>query len=114
MIRRDLRSDREQRALVDAEFGNLALGLNVGNGEMTTLGLGNVLDLGQAQTELDSDVAVLVLGPLGNNLATVHLQNGHRHALTRCRIDTGHADLLCNNTRPHGVYPFQRRSTLRA
>src|SRR5207249_8615572 len=45
MIGRDLRADRNQAVVADAEFGDLALGLDLGDHETPALGLAHVLHL---------------------------------------------------------------------
>src|SRR5262245_14489797 len=61
MISRDLGADRDQIGLLDAELGELALGLDLGDGEMPAVRLGQVLGLALSSTELQRHVAVLVL-----------------------------------------------------
>ena len=58
----------------DAELGDLALRLDLGDGEMAALGLRDVLDLGLADAELEGGVAVLLLRAVGDHLAVVHLR----------------------------------------
>ena len=81
----------------DAELGELPLRLDLGDGEMAALGLRDVLHLGAADAELHGGVAVLLLGPLRDDLAAVDLQDRDRHMLARVREDAGHADLLCDD-----------------
>src|SRR5579862_6400599 len=52
MIGRDLGADRDQAVVVDAEFGELALGLDLGDREMAAVGLGSALHLALAGAEL--------------------------------------------------------------
>jgi hypothetical protein len=53
----------------DAELGDLALGLDLGDGELAALGLRHVLDLAGADAELQRDVAVLLLRAVPDDLA---------------------------------------------
>src|ERR1700736_5887761 len=68
MIRGDLGADRNHAVLAHAELGDLALRLDLGDREMPALGLDHVLDLAGAGTELEREVAVLVLGAVGDDL----------------------------------------------
>ena len=47
-----------------------------------------------AGAELQGDVAVLLLGALGDHLAVVELQHGHRHVRAGFGEDAGHPELL--------------------
>ena len=97
MVGGDLGADRDDGILGDAEFRELALRLDLGDGETAALGLRNVLHLGLADADLQRRVAVLVLGPMGDDLAAVDLQDRHRDMFARIREDAGHPDLLCND-----------------
>ena len=97
MIGGDLGADRQQRVFLDAEFGELQLRLDLRDGEAAALGLGDVLDLGAADAELHGGIAVLLLGPVRDDLTAVELQNRDRHMLAASREDAGHADLLCDD-----------------
>ena len=55
------------------------LPLDLGDREVAAHALGRVLRLREARTELDGNVAVLVLGAGGHDLAGVELQHGHGH-----------------------------------
>ena len=78
MIGLKLITDIEQIAGIDAEFRDLAARLELGLGELATGGLGGVLGLGEARTELNGGVAVLLLRAGGHDGATVELQNRNR------------------------------------
>jgi len=80
------------------ELGDLGLRLDGGLREMAAQRLGRVLHLGQAYTELNSGVAVLLLGALRHHLAILHAQHGDGHMLAGIVVDARHAHLLCNNT----------------
>ena len=69
MVRGDLGADRDQRVIADAEFHDLALRLDLGDGEIAALGLADILDLAGAGAELQRDIAVLVLGAVTDDLA---------------------------------------------
>ena len=89
-------ADRDQPILGDAELGELELGLDIGDGEARALGLGHVLDLGAADAELKSRIAVLVLGAMSHDLAALDLEDRHRNVVARIGEDAGHSQLLCN------------------
>ena len=98
MVRRDLGADGQQPVVGDAELGELHLRLDLGDREATALGLRDVLHLGLADAELDSGVAVRLLGPMRHHLAALDLQHSDRHVLAGVPEDPGHADLLRDNT----------------
>src|SRR5437660_5935203 len=58
MVGLDFGADRDQRVLRHAEFGDLALGLDLGNGKLAALCLPPVDGLAGAGTELQRYVAV--------------------------------------------------------
>ena len=93
----DLGADRDHGILGHAELRELALRLDLGDREMAALGLRDVLHLGLADAELERRIAVLVLRPMGDDLAVVDLQDGHRDVFARVREDAGHPELLCND-----------------
>ena len=76
MVGGDLGADRDQLVRGDAELGELPLRLDLGLGEVAALGLGDVLDLGAADAELDRGIAVLLLRALRDDLAAVDLEHG--------------------------------------
>ena len=55
--------------------------------------LRRVLDLGQADAELNGGIAVLLLRALRHDLAVLHAQNGDRDMLAGVVVDAGHARL---------------------
>ena len=56
------------------KFRKFPLRFDIGLGEVTAHGTVRVLRLGLADTDLDSRVAILVSGPVRNNLVLVELQ----------------------------------------
>src|ERR1700734_4030946 len=76
MVRRDLGTHRNKGVVIDAEFGELALGLDLGDREVAAVGFGRRLHLALAGAELKRDVAVL-------------------------GEETRHPDLLCENSGAH-------------
>ncbi len=69
---------------------------NVGGGKMAAQRLRRVLRLAHADAELDSRVAVLLRGPLRDDLAIVHAENRDGHMLAGFRVDPGHPQFLCD------------------
>src|SRR5258705_150400 len=105
VIGRDLGADRNQLLLLDAEFGDLALGLDLGDRKMAALGLADIVDLARARAELNGDIAVLVLGAVRDDLAIGQAQHRHRHMLAGIGKDSGHPDLLCDHPGTHWRNP---------
>ena len=75
----------DQAVGLDAEFRDLALGLDLRLGEMAALALATVLGLGAASAELHGGVAVLVGGALATTWQVVELQHRHRNLLAVIR-----------------------------
>ena len=98
MIDRDLRPDVQQIVVRHAELGELGLRLDGRAGEMAPHRLRGVLDLGQADAELNRSVAVLLLRALCHDLAVLHAENGDRNMLANVIVDARHAQLLCDYT----------------
>jgi hypothetical protein len=87
--------------LADAEFGQLALGLDLGLAEIAAVGLVHIVGAARTGAELERDIAVLVLGAMGHDLALHKLQHRHRHMLTGIGEHPGHSDLLRNYSGTH-------------
>ena len=104
MIRGDLGADRNERVVVDAELGELALGLDLGDGEMAAVGLGRRLHLAQPGAELERDVAVLFLGAVADDLAIAEAQHRHRHVLAGFGEQPRHPDLLRKHPGTHVLF----------
>jgi len=81
VVRRDLGADRDHRIIADAELGDRALRLDLGDGETAALGLADVLHLAGAGAELQRDVAVLFLAAMRHDLALRKTQHSDRHVL---------------------------------
>jgi hypothetical protein len=97
----DLGADGDQLVGIDAELGDLPLRLDRGAREVAALGFGRPRHLARAGAELEGGVAVLLLGPLRDDLAVLQLQHRHRDLLARVGEDAGHAQLLCDHSRAH-------------
>ena len=83
---------------LDAELGELALGLDIGHGEMPARGARKALHLGPAGAELERGVAVLLRRAVADDLAMLKPQHRHRDVLPGIGEDPGHADLLRDDT----------------
>src|SRR5205085_10923453 len=97
--------DRNQSVFVDAEFGKLALGRDLADGEMTAVGPSSALHLAQAGTELQRDVAVLLFGAMTDDLAIAEPQYRHRHVFAAVGEQTRHSDFLCKHSGTHCPSP---------
>ena len=86
---------------IDAELGHLAAGFDFRLGELAAFGLVGVLRLGEARTELDGGVTILLFGTRGHDGAAVELENGNRNMRAVCQKQTGHADLLGDDACAH-------------
>src|SRR5256885_6022189 len=101
MVRLNLGADRDQRVLRHAELGDLALGLDLGDGELAALRLRHVNGLAGAGAELQRNVTVLLGRAVTQHLAITQLQHGHRDMLAGLRKDPRHPDLLCDHSGAH-------------
>src|SRR5215472_605251 len=106
VVRRDLGADRDQRVVAHAKLGELALGLDLGDGEVAALGLRHVVDLAGAGAELERDVAVLLLGAMTEHLALGEAQHRDGHMLAGLGEDPRHPQLLCDHSRTHRNFPW--------
>ena len=97
MVGGDLGSDRNHLVFGDAELGEAHLRLDMRDREAAALGLGDVLDLGLADAELEGGVAVLFLRAVSDDLAALDLEDRDRHVVARVGEDAGHAQLLCDD-----------------
>ena len=80
---------------LDAELGQLQLRLDHGAlAKWPRSALEVFLTFGAADAELQGDIAVLVLGALGDDLAAVERQDGHRHVVAGFVEEAGHAQLF--------------------
>ena len=111
VVGRDLGPNRNESALLDAKLRELALGLDLGHREISAIGLGQVLRLAGSGAELQGHVAVLVLGPVGDNLTLGEPQHRHRHVLPGVREDACHAHLLRDHSGTHVPRPRPARSS---
>src|SRR5665647_2322181 len=101
MIGGDFSADRDQGILGDAEFRKLAARLDVGLTEITAVGLAHVVGAAQPGTELQRDVAILILGAMGNDLTLLKLHHRNRHVFSSLGEHPGHSDLFSHHSRTH-------------
>src|ERR1700761_8596998 len=101
MVGLNLGADRNQPVFAHAEFRDLALRLDLGDGELAALGLRHVDGLAAARAELQRDVAVLLGRAVAQNLAIAQLQHGHGDVFAGLSKDPRHPDLLCDHSGAH-------------
>src|SRR5262245_16504579 len=98
MVSRDLGAHLDQIVGAHAKFGELALGLDIGDGKMAARGAAQALYLRPPGPELERGIAVLVRGPVAQHLPMFEPQHRHRDMLPGIGEDPGHADLLRDDT----------------
>ena len=103
MVRRDLGADRNQAVLADAKLRDLALGFDLGDGEMPAFGLDHVLDLAGARAELQGDIAVLFMGAMRDDLTLAEPQHRDGHVRAGLGEDPRHPHLLCDHAGAHVI-----------
>ena len=103
------RAGFEERIRGDAEFGDLGLGLDFRLGEMAALGLGGVLGLLDAGTELDGDIAIDFVGADADDLAAFERHNRHGDVLTVAQKEPGHSHFLRDHATAHDQFLSYQR-----
>src|SRR6516165_6820639 len=106
----DLGADRNERIGIDAEFGKLTLGLDLGDREIAAIGLGRPLHFAHAGAELQRHVAVLLFGAMTDDLTIAEPQHRHRHMLAGLGEEAGHPDFLCEHPGTHCKSPSRLRA----
>src|SRR6266436_3679593 len=101
MVSLNLGANRDQRVFRHAEFGDLALGFDLGDRELAALRLRQIDGLAGARTELQRDVTVLFGRAVAQHLAIAQLQHGHGDMFAGLRKDPRHPDLLCDHSGAH-------------
>src|SRR5260370_30133002 len=101
MVGMNFGADRDQRVFRDADLGDPALGLDLGDRELAALRLRQIDGLAGARTELQRDVTVLLGRAVTQHLAIAQLQHGHGDMLAGLRKDPRHPDLLCDHSGAH-------------
>src|SRR5579859_7531934 len=66
-----------------------------------------VLDLGATNAELQRDVAVAILGAVGDNLAIIDTQHRYRHMAAIVGEDAAHAELFRDEAGTHRHHPLE-------
>src|SRR5579863_10386403 len=112
MIRRNLGADRYQRIVIDPKLGKLALGFDLGNGEMAAICAIGPLRLARAGAELQRHVAILLFSAVSDNLAIAETKHRHRHVLTGFGEQPCHSHLLREHPGTHVRNPFLRSYSL--
>ena len=107
VIRGDLRADRNDGIVVDAELGKLALGFDLGDGEMAAIGAIGALRLAHAGAELQRHVAVLIFGAVSDHLAIAETKHRHRHVFAGFGEQPRHSYLLREHPGTHVRIPFR-------
>ena len=101
MVGLNFGADRDQRVFRHAEFGDLALGLDLGDRELAAFRLRQIDGLARARTELQRDITVLLGRAVTQHLAIAQLQHGHGDMFAGLRKDPRHPDLLCDHSGAH-------------
>src|SRR5260370_29986217 len=101
MVGLNFGANRDQRVFRDADLGDPALGLDLGDRELAALRLRQIDGLAGAGAELQRDVTVLLGRAVAQNLAIAQLQHGHGDMLAGLRKDPRHPDLLCDHSGAH-------------
>ncbi len=83
----------------------MRLGLDLGGGVVAAHWLCHVFDLGGANAELQRDIAIALLGTVGDDLAIVDAQHCHRHVIAVVGKDAAHAELLRDEAGTHRPIP---------
>src|ERR1043166_5503434 len=101
MVGGDFGADRDHRIIADAELGDRALRLDLGDGETAALGLADVLHLAGAGAELQRDIAVFFLAAMCHHLALRKTQHSNGHMLAGLGKEARHSHLPCDHTGAH-------------
>src|SRR6516165_9212834 len=101
MVGLDLGADRDQRILRDAELGDLALRLDLGERELAAIGIRHIDGLAGAGAELQRHVTVLLGRAVTEHLAIAELQHGHGDMFAGLGKYPRHPDLLCDHSGAH-------------
>src|SRR5579884_2256846 len=100
----DLGADWDQRIRIDAELGELALRLDLGNREVAAISFRRALHLASAGAELQRDIAVLLFGAVADHLAIGEAKHRHRHMFAGIGEHPRHSDLLGQDSGTHVAF----------
>src|SRR5687767_6411640 len=103
----DFRAHVDEVVLGHPELDQLVLRLDFTLGEVAAHGLGGVLRLLGARAQLEGDVAVLVLGALGDDLAAFEAEYGHRYVDAGFVEEAGHTEFLGDYAGSHRINPLR-------
>ena len=106
VISGDLCANRDDSILGDAEFRELALRLDLGDGEMAAHCLRDARSTARTDAELERDIAVLFHRAMGDDLAVFEFQHCHGDMFARIGEDAGHSQFLCNHAGAHVTSSF--------
>src|SRR5882672_132504 len=101
MVGLNFSANRDQRVFGDAELGDLALGLDLGDRKLAALRLRQLDGLARTRTELQRHITVLLGRAVTQHLAIAQLQHGHGDMFAGLRKDPRHPDLLCDHSGAH-------------
>src|ERR1700761_4520551 len=101
MVGLNLGAHRDQRVFRHAEFGDLALRLDLRHRELAAFRLRQIHGLAGARAELQRDITVFLGRAVTQHLAIVQLQHGHGDMFAGLRKDPRHPDLLCDHSGTH-------------
>src|SRR5260370_38821682 len=101
MVGLDFGANRDQRVLRDAEFGDLALGLDLGDRELPAFRLRQIDGLAGTRADLPRDVTAFLGRAIAPHLAIAQLQHGHRDMFAGLRTDPRQPHLLCDHSGAH-------------
>ena len=107
MVSGDFRAHVDEVFLGDPEFDQAVLWLDLTLGEVSAHGLGGILGLLGTGTELEGDVAVLVLGALRDDLTAFEAEHGHRYVCASFIEEAGHTEFLGKYAGSHRINPLR-------
>ena len=105
VIRADRCANRHETSFaLNTEFCNALLETDARLAEMLALRLGDVLLLGFARAQLDSEIAIGVSGAVRYDLTPFQREDGHGHMPAILLEQAGHPDFLCDHACAHRHY----------
>ncbi len=104
----DLGTNRDQCVCRHAEFRELALRLDLGDGKMAAHRLRDARGAARTNAELERDIAVLFHRAMADDLAVFEFQHGYGDMLAGVGEDAGHSQFLCDYAGAHVASSFLR------